>query len=120
MQLMQRLFHIVDGREWSSLAAHDTYRPASLDTEGFVHCSFEQQVAGTLALHFPGRTELVVLEIDPALVTAPVVVEDLYGRNEKFPHVYGAIPVGAVVAVHPVDAFVGPTRRADPPQPARP
>ena len=39
----------------------------------------------------------MLLRIDPALVTSPIVVEDLVGSGVEFPHVYGPIPVAAVV-----------------------
>ena len=42
--------------------------------------------------------EVVVLRIDPARITAPLVVEDLTGSGANFPHVYGPITLDAVVA----------------------
>ena len=38
-----------------------------------------------------------MLRIDPDRLTSPVVVEDLTGSGEEFPHVYGPIDVAAVV-----------------------
>ena len=38
-----------------------------------------------------------MLTIDEAALDAPVVDEDLYDTGETFPHVYGPIPVAAVV-----------------------
>lgn len=72
-------------------------------TEGFIHCSTADQVhlpANALAR---GRTDLVLLEIDPARLTSAVRCEpgDPADPNSmKFPHVYGPIEVDAVVAVH--------------------
>jgi uncharacterized protein (DUF952 family) len=43
--------------------------------------------------------ELVVLEIDTDRIDADVRVENLDGGEELFPHIYGAVPVAAVVAV---------------------
>ena len=96
------LCHIVDEEEWRHATAAGQLRPASLDTEGFVHCSFEAQLAGTLDRHFPDRDGLLILTLDPALVGVAVRVEDSYGSGEAFPHVYGPIPVSAVTAVTPV------------------
>ncbi len=45
---------------------------------------------------------MVLLVLDPARVGAEVRVEDLVGAGEAFPHVYGPIPLGAVVGVSPV------------------
>jgi heme-degrading monooxygenase HmoA len=43
--------------------------------------------------------ELVVLTIDPSLLASELVVEEPFpGAPERYPHVYGAIPLSAVVA----------------------
>ena len=42
---------------------------------------------------------LVVLVIDTEILDAPVVVENLEGGDEGFPHIYGALPASAVVEV---------------------
>jgi uncharacterized protein (DUF952 family) len=49
----------------------------------------------------PGRTDLVLLTIEPPLLDAPVVWEDLEGEGEDYPHVYGPIPRSAVIAARP-------------------
>lgn len=89
------LFHIVAQADWP---AAGLYRPASLAGEGFVHCSWADQVVGSLRRHFSSTAGLVVVELDPDRV-GPVRVEG------GFPHIYAPIPVDAAVAVHPVTAF---------------
>lgn len=92
------ILHMLGRDEWP---ARGEYRPESLDTEGFIHCSD----FGTL--HFPanalfkGRDDLVLLVIDPALLDAPVRWEQPVGEPDAplFPHVYGTINESAVVAV---------------------
>jgi uncharacterized protein (DUF952 family) len=79
---------------------------ASLAEVGFVHCCFAEQLDGVVSRHCAGVTDpLVLLEIDPTRVDADIVVEDLTGSGEAFPHVYGPIPVHAVIAAtrhHPM------------------
>jgi uncharacterized protein (DUF952 family) len=41
----------------------------------------------------------VVLVIDTRRLRAPVVVEDLADEGEAFPHIYGPLPIDAVVQV---------------------
>jgi uncharacterized protein (DUF952 family)/lysophospholipase L1-like esterase len=93
------LFHLVVASDWP---AAGWYRPDSLRSEGFVHCSFADQVAGTANLIYRDAAGLVVTEIDPMAVPAAIKVEDSYGSGTAFPHVYGPIPVTAVVATHPL------------------
>lgn len=86
------LYHIHEGD--SDLP--EAIRPASLDTEGFVHCSFAHQLRRVQERHFPAETDPILLEIDPRAVDAELRIEDLYGLDENFPHLYGAIPRSAV------------------------
>ena len=48
-----------------------------------------------------GPHDLVVLVVDPDRLTAPVRFEAMEPGGEEFPHVYGPIPVDAVVDVEP-------------------
>lgn len=77
------------------------YTPASLEAEGFVHCSRPEQVAGTARLLFAGHDDLLLLVIDPRRLAAAVRHEDLYGIGQDFPHVYGPVPRAAIVEVRP-------------------
>jgi uncharacterized protein (DUF952 family) len=97
---MDPLFHIVSGVQWQAACDVGRYAPESLVTEGFVHCSFADQVAGVANALYRDATDLIVVELDVTQLEAPVVEEDLYNLNQKFPHVYGAIPTCAAVACH--------------------
>jgi uncharacterized protein (DUF952 family) len=98
------LVHLCSNDEWRSAQAADEHRPDSLQANGFVHLSTPEQV------HFPanrlyvGRTDLVLLRIDPARLTAPVRWEPGVPSDPDamlFPHLYGALPVDAVINVTP-------------------
>lgn len=87
----------------------DDYRPGepvrapSLDDVGFLHCSDFGTVHLPANRLFAGRTDLVLLVIDPAKLDVPLRWEpgDPPDPNGAwFPHVYGPIPPAAVVAVH--------------------
>jgi uncharacterized protein (DUF952 family) len=98
------ILHICPRADWD--AADESLTPASLSTEGFVHCSDPGTVALPASALYLGRTDLVLLEVDPTRVGAPVRWEPGVrdGRVESsgpwFPHVYGRLPRAAVVAVH--------------------
>lgn len=96
-----RLFHIATRDEFEGARASGAdYRPAAFAREGFIHCSYAHQLEATAARHFAGRTGLVLLEINRDALTCVVVDENLSGATELFPHVYGPLPLNAVVAVH--------------------
>lgn len=97
---MERIYHILSTSEWAAACEVGRYAPASLAAEGFVHFSYAHQVERTANGLYRERQDLAVIEVDPALLGEPVVVEDLYGKDEEFPHVYAAIPTAAVVATY--------------------
>jgi uncharacterized protein (DUF952 family) len=97
----ERLFHITSQKEWDAAVPAGEYRPAAFADEGFIHCSYGRQVEATAARHFAGRTGLVLLEIERDALRSPVVDENLSGGVDLFPHIYGPLPVGAVIAIYP-------------------
>ncbi|MFN8018501.1 MAG: DUF952 domain-containing protein [Acidimicrobiales bacterium] len=92
------LYHLATEAEWERYLEAGAIAPTSLTDEGFVHCSWGRQVAGTVARHFDGVTGLVALRLDPgALGDVALIEEDSLGSGQAFPHAYGAIPTAAVV-----------------------
>ena len=92
------LYHLATVGEWAAHRDAGAIAPPSLAAEGFVHCSWGRQVAGTVAKHFDGVTDLLALRLDPAaLGDVALVEEDSYGSGQAFPHAYGPIPLDAVV-----------------------
>lgn len=92
------LHHAATRADWDARTETD-YRPAGLAVEGFVHCSTGEQLAATLARHYPGRDDLVLLTLDVGALTSDLVWEDTSGRGEAYPHIYGPIPVPAITAI---------------------
>ena len=90
-----RIYHIAEPEAWA--AKSDVYRTDDLDSEGFVYCSTVSQLAGVAETFYKGRKDLLLLTIDSTAIGEALVYEDLYDIGEKFPHVYGPIPVAAVV-----------------------
>ena len=97
---MTRIFHITSKREADEAEKTGRYEPAGFAREGFIHCSYARQVIGTANRIFKGRPDLVLLEIDPAVLDCPVVDENLEGGSELFPHIYGRLRMSAVVRIH--------------------
>jgi uncharacterized protein (DUF952 family) len=93
------IFHITTQPVWDAARAEGSYTADSLATEAFIHCSDPEQVAWVANTRFQGRTDLILLHVDEARVAATVVRENLEGGTTLFPHVYGPLPVAAVVAI---------------------
>ena len=100
----ERLFHLALRRDWEEAKEAGEYRVSTrgrtLAEEGFLHASYAHQWQGVRDAYYADVTEpLVLLEVDPALLDVPVVEEVPAGGDEAFPHVYGPLPVAAVVTV---------------------
>ena len=93
------IYHITTRDAWTTAVATNQYTADSLATEGFIHCSTRAQLTGTANTFFHGRSDLILLQIDAARATAPIVYEDLYAKGEPFPHLYGPLNLDAVTAV---------------------
>lgn len=72
------------------------YQAESLATEGFIHCSFDEQLPDVLRRYYSDFEEVTILEIDPQKLDSRLVVEPSTG-GEHYPHIYGSINVEAIV-----------------------
>lgn len=99
------IFHLALARDWAAARRAGEYRVSTLgrtlEQEGFIHCSATpRQLRGVAERYYAHVTEpMVVLTVDAAGL--PVRMETPPGAREAFPHVYGPIPVEAVVSVTP-------------------
>jgi uncharacterized protein (DUF952 family) len=101
------IFHITSASDWSAAQDGGAYRLSTrsrtLDEEGFIHCSEANQVARIAnTLYSDVQTPLVVLMIAVDRLRARVRYENLDGGTEIFPHIYGALPVEAVISARPL------------------
>ncbi|NEB05538.1 DUF952 domain-containing protein [Streptomyces sp. SID13726] len=103
MSTPNRIVHLTERSLWEEARARGTYeistRGRTLQEEGFIHCSTRAQLPGTARRFFAGVADLVVLVIDPDRLGVPLKYEAARPGGEEFPHVYGPIPVDAVVDV---------------------
>jgi uncharacterized protein (DUF952 family) len=107
------LYHVIEPDRWERARAEGSYtgstRGRELDEEGFIHLSRADQVAGVLAAFYADLPDLLVLHIDEARLTDPVVDEIVGtapdGTDLVFPHLYGPLPTSAVVTADSADAW---------------
>ncbi|MBO0864225.1 MAG: DUF952 domain-containing protein [Mycobacterium sp.] len=96
------LVHLCSVDDWSSAQVRGQLCPESLAGAGFIHLSTPDQVHLPANRLYRGRADLVLLHIDPARLTAPVRWEPGVATDPDsmmFPHLYGALPVEAVISV---------------------
>jgi uncharacterized protein (DUF952 family) len=97
--------HLALPGDWAAARGTGEYlvstRGRTLADEGFVHCSWVHQVAAVAQAFYADVDDLLVLTVDLDRVGAPVRHEMPPGADEAFPHVFGPLPVEAVVDVGP-------------------
>lgn len=103
MNEANELLHIALPDDWAAARSAGEYRVSTrdrtLDDAGFIHCSYPRQIEGVANRFYADVAELVLLHLEPELLEAEVRVEPASDDGtELFPHIYGPIPIGAVVA----------------------
>ena len=96
---MTEVFHLAAPEDWEK-ASEEAYRASSLDSEGFIHCSYAHQVAVVANRFYKDVPSLLVLTIDPGRLTSPLREEPAEGT--LFPHIHGPINRDAVIACAPL------------------
>lgn len=94
---MEWIVHISPDAEWQLAKSSGLYRAASLETEGFIHCSRPEQVLEVANRFYLGQTGLWLLWIDPERVQAEIRWEAADGQT--FPHIYGPLNLDAILRV---------------------
>ncbi len=94
---MKTIFHICRKEDWEAAQKAGVYTVDSLESEGFIHCSMAEQVAGVANAFYKGMEGLVLLHIALDKLQVKVRWEEIGG--EVYPHIYGPINLDAVVEV---------------------
>jgi beta-hydroxylase len=89
-------FKILTAAEYAGFLADGRFEGSPVDrADGFIHLSAADQVKGTLARHFAGQADLVLVEVNLAALGDAVRWEESRG-GALFPHIYGVLPFSAV------------------------
>ena len=101
------IFHITPRTAWGEAQQNGDYRAESLAAEGFIHCSTISQVLPVAENFYKSHNGLVLLVIEPTLLSSDLIWEPPSGgrpppgvpEGDPFPHIYGPINLDAVVKV---------------------
>lgn len=98
----QPIFHMCRRDEWERALAAGSYPGSSQDAaDGFIHFSTARQLPESAARHRRGQPDLLLLTTAPAALGAALKWEPSRG-GALFPHLYGPLPVAAVLRVDPL------------------
>ena len=96
---MRSIYKICPASAWREAERQGVYRGSADDArDGFIHFSAASQVAETAKKHFVGQTGLFLIQID-ADALGDALRWERSRNDELFPHLYGALDLGAVTGV---------------------
>lgn len=97
------IYHLTEPDRWAQSLAEGVHtgstRGVELAQEGYIHCSTAAQWPGVVERFYGDTTELLLLHVDESKLDATLIYEQLGDAPDEFPHIYGPIPIAAVVQV---------------------
>ena len=91
-------YKILTAEQMASLGRDGSFAGAPVDLQdGYIHLSTAAQLQETLDKHFAGQSDLWLAAVDLDALADAVKWEPSRG-GQLFPHIYGALPLDAVVA----------------------
>lgn len=101
---MRTIYKICPAPAWREAERQGRYDGSADDRrDGFIHFSTAAQLAGTLRKHFHGESGLFLIAIDADALGDALRWEPSRG-GDLFPHLYGPLDLGAVIAVQDLPA----------------
>jgi glutathione S-transferase len=108
------LYHLTLAEDWRQAKREGFYpwstRGMTFEQVGFVHASWRHQVAATYRRFYADAPAVVLLALDPQAIASagvPLRQEPAPDTGEWFPHLYGPLPLGAVVLADPYPGDAG-------------
>jgi len=96
------IYKICETALWRAAERSGVFHGAPVDArDGFIHFSTAAQVHDTAVRHFAGADDLVLVAVDADALGAALKWETSRG-GELFPHLYGALPLAAVLWARPL------------------
>jgi uncharacterized protein (DUF952 family) len=94
------IVHLCTRRAWENALAGGEYQAASLEREGFIHCSRPDQILEVANSFYRQVSDLVLLWIDPSQLTHEIRFEKPgLVTQDVYPHIYGPINLDAIISV---------------------
>lgn len=96
---MPLIYKICPRALWRDAERQGRFTGAPVDVaDGFIHFSTAAQVAETAARHFDGQDDLLLVAVEGDRLGDALRYEASRG-GDLFPHLYGDLPLAAVVSV---------------------
>src|SRR6202167_6814306 len=105
------VYKIMSAAELKQMQRDGVFVGSPVDlADGYIHLSCGSQLAATLDKHFSGVDGLMLVAVDLSRLGDTVRWEPARG-GQLFPHIYGSLPVEAVVSAASVERTADGTVR---------
>ena len=102
-------YKILTTMQFSELQREEVFRGSPADrADGYIHLSTAPQLSGTLEKHYAGQTGLFIATVDLACLAEILRWEPSRG-GQLFPHLYGPLPIAAIIATTEVERLADGT-----------
>jgi uncharacterized protein (DUF952 family) len=99
---MSTIYKISPRQAWDLAEKSGTFTGAPVDiADGYIHFSAAHQVSDTAVKYFRDQPDLILAAIDTAGLGEALKWEPSRG-GDLFPHLYGPLPMSAVLSVIPL------------------
>jgi uncharacterized protein (DUF952 family) len=104
-----KIYKIVTAQDWMKAEKFGLFKGSDHDLrDGFIHFSSGPQLRATAERYFRGQERLILVAADAAMLGEALKWEVSRG-GENFPHLYGPLPMSAIVWTKPIP--LGPDGR---------
>lgn len=94
------VFKVATRAAWEAACRQGAFTGSADDVrDGFIHLSLREQLPGTLARHFRGQNDLVLVQFEAQQLGESLKWE-LSRGGEEFPHLYTSLPTSIALTVH--------------------
>jgi uncharacterized protein (DUF952 family) len=108
---MALIFKITGKDEWRVAEAGGVFEGSSVDrADGYIHLSTAEQAPETAAKYFAGRSDLLLVAVDPQALGEALKWEPSRG-GALFPHLYATLPIEKTLWVRALP--LGPNGKHD-------
>jgi len=93
------IFKVLSADQWKIAQDQGEFHGAAIDlSDGYIHFSTPEQVQETVAKHFAGQADLLLVGVDPSKLGDELKWEPSRG-GALFPHLYSTLKLDCVVSV---------------------
>ncbi|MBV8756535.1 MAG: DUF952 domain-containing protein [Deltaproteobacteria bacterium] len=98
------IYKIATRAQWQAAEATGVFTGAPVDVaDGYIHFSTAEQLPETLAKHFAGQRDLLLIAVEADALGEALRWEPSRG-GALFPHLYAPLPVAAAVRITEIAA----------------